>query len=75
MFSPEITVVPEDAGPFEPHLILPSQTTEEQGSQQDSGPKGHEKAHGSAILPRPRMLTIPRAYGVFADHGRTIRLG
>jgi hypothetical protein len=28
------------------------------------------RQHGAAILPRPRMLTIPRAYEVFADHGR-----
>jgi hypothetical protein len=30
--------------------------------------KAQDKAHGSAILPRPRMLTIPRAHEVFADH-------
>lgn len=33
---------------------------------------GHEKTHGAASLPRPGMLTIPRAYGVFAGHGEIL---
>jgi Cysteine-rich CPXCG len=42
--------------------------TRREDRAEDPDQKGHEKAHGAAILPQPRMLTIPRAYEVFADH-------
>ena len=42
--------------------------TRREDRAEDPDQKGHEKAHGAAILPRPRMLTISCAYGVFADY-------
>ena len=42
--------------------------TRREDRAEDPDQEGHEKAHGAAILPRPRMLTIPRVYEVFADH-------
>ncbi len=44
--------------------------TRREDRAEDPDQKAHEKAHGSAILPRPRVLTIPCAYEVFADHAR-----
>jgi len=52
-----------------PRPLEGERATRPEDRAEDPDQKGHEKAHGVAILPRPRMLTIPRAYEVFADHG------
>ena len=50
------------------HQILEGErATRRENRAEDPDQKGHGKAHGSAILPRPRMLTSPRADEVFAD--------